>query len=266
MWKKTFFVAVVAIMISTLGIEASDLLRGNAGRLTGTALLGQTGPCGVHETLVRFGGYALCVDTYEASPGSSCVNQQVDNEIQSNDNFYTPGCKVITAPNSKPWRYVSYTESKQLCAREGKRLPTAEEWYRLAIGITDINSCILGSESVESTGSGCTAPNGVFDLVGNVWEWTDDTVVDGQREGRYLPQSGYVSEVTADGIVTDTSDQPVRQFGEDYATINHDGERGIVRGGFYGSGSDGGIFAQNMSVPLQMAASGIGFRCVRDVE
>lgn len=266
MWKKAIGIVVGAMIITTLGIEASDLVQGNAGRLTGTAFLGTEGPCADGETLVRFGEYALCVDTYEAAPADTCLHTEINNEIQGNDNVFAPGCRAISASGKNPWRYVSYTQAQQLCAREDKRLLTAKEWYRLSVGISDTSVCVLEGDAVKDTGSGCVAPNGVSDLVGNVWEWVDDTIVDGSWEGRYLPQSGYVAAVTAEGIVTDTSDKPIGQFGDDYATIRHEGERGVVRGGFYGSGSDGGIFAQNMSIPLHMATAGIGFRCVRDVE
>lgn len=267
MWRKSMVVIVGAVVLSTLGIEAADVMQGKAGRLTGTALLSNDdGPCARTETLVRFGEYALCVDTYEAAPGGACVYTDVANEVQSNDNVHTPGCVAESAPGIVPWRFVTYTQAQQLCAREGKRLLTAREWYRLAVGIRSLDSCVVAAEGVMPTGTGCVAPTGVYDLVGNVWEWVDDTVVDGQWQGKHLPQSGYVAAVTAEGIVTDTSAAPVREFGEDYATVSHDGERGMVRGGFYGSGSDGGIFAQNMSVPLELATAGVGFRCVRDVE
>ena len=43
------------------------------------------------------------------------------------------------------------------------------------------------------------------------------------------------------------------------------GVRGMIRGGFYGSGEDAGIFAQNMSVALDSRTAGIGFRCVKDL-
>lgn len=267
MWKKSVVIILGALLVTTLGIEASDVVQGRAGRLTGTVLLGDSsGPCRSGETVVRFGEYALCVDTYEASPSESCLYPEVTNEVQSNDNVYTTGCRVVTESGRVPWRYVSYTQAQQLCAHEGKRLLTAKEWYRLAVGVVDTGTCILTTGSVRPTGAGCVAPNGVYDLVGNLWEWVDDTVMDGQWQGRYLPQSGYVSAVTADGVVTDTSDVPVAAFGEDFATVAHEGERGMIRGGFYDSGSDGGLFAQNMSVPLSIAAPGIGFRCVRDVE
>jgi formylglycine-generating enzyme required for sulfatase activity len=102
-------------------------------------------------------------------------------------------------------------------------------------------------------------------MVGNVWEWIDGQVQDGTYEERSLPESGFVSLVDSSGVVVSTAVSPVAEFGEDYAWTDSAGVKGIIRGGFYGSGSDAGIFAQNLSVPLDFKTTGVGFRCVKDL-
>jgi len=264
--RNSFLIGCAAVALSTLGIQASDMASGIAGRLTGSAFT-STGPCGESEVLLRFGAYALCMDTYEASASAACPHTEVRSELQTIDNLDAPICMPATAPGVEPWRFVSFTQAEQLCARVGKRLPTADEWHRTAIGISDTSSCVLTASGPADTGSGnCVTPTGVHDIVGNVWEWLGETVSDGMFNGRHVPQSGYVDLVDDAGIVLRTSGTAGPAFGEDYAWVVHEGVRGILRGGFYQSGSDGGIFAQNMSVPLDFTTAGVGFRCVRDVQ
>ncbi len=171
-------------------------------------------------------------------------------------------------PDVTPWRFVSLTQAQQLCARAGKRLPTNDEWYRAVSGSTDTASCAIdtGGSPVPTGSSSCIAPSGVHDMVGNVWEWIDETVTDGRYDERTLPASGYVSLVDAEGVVVSTTaNEPSAEFGEDYAWVDETGLRGILRGGFYGSGADAGVFAQNLSVPLDFRSAGVGFRCVKDI-
>lgn len=265
-WRRGIFISVGALVISTLGIQASDLSRGLMGNLAGVVFTTDTGPCASGETLLRYGAYALCMDTYEASPGGSCPYTTTDSELHTRENLATPTCLSQTAADVQPWRFVSYTQAQQLCGRTGKRLPTAEEWHRVVIGQADYSSCALyESGPVRAGTAGCVAPSGVHDLVGNVWEWMDDTIVDGLYEGRALPESGYIEGVDGRGIVLKTTDSPSTDYGSDYAWISHVSVRGILRGGFYASGEDGGVFAQNLTVPLDLATAGVGFRCVRDV-
>jgi hypothetical protein len=264
--RRGLLVGFFAVVLSTVGIQASDVVGGITGRFTGSVVV-KDGPCNQHEVLLRFGAYAVCIDTYEASAASACPYQIVSGDNASVLNVESSACIPVSEPGREPWRFVSYTQATQLCARVGKRLPTSDEWYRVAIGQAQTDSCVLGAAAPSLTGSAsCASPLGVHDLVGNVWEWMGDTVADGRVNDRYVPQSGYVELVDDSGVVLRTSNQPVAAFGDDYAWVSYEGVRGILRGGFYGSGSDGGVFAQNMSVTLDFATAGVGFRCVRDVQ
>lgn len=261
---KSVFIGVGALIISTLGIQASDELSGVTGRLSGLVIESQE-VCGIHEVPILFGSHSICMDVYEASPAVSCPYAQTKSELDTQVNVGTAACEANTAPNLEPWKYVTYTEAQQLCARSGKRLPTNEEWYKVAISLSETEAC-FSSGVLGSTGaSNCVTSTGVYDVVGNVWEWMDDTVIDGTYKDRSLPLSGYVTLVDGEGIVLTTHNEPDPRFGEDYAWVSSTGVQGIIRGGFYGSGSDGGIFSQNLAVPLNFSAVGVGFRCVRDI-
>lgn len=265
-WLKGFVVIVGALVLTTVAISAADMTRGITSLLSGTVIESQ-GPCGSGAVLERFGPYALCVDRFEAAPGAACVYATPHNELETVANVADADCEPVSAEALPVWRFITYTQAQQLCARVGKRLPTAEEWYRVALPLSDTSACILEGAAPTPAGSAaCVTPSGVHDLVGNLWEWMDDTVTEGQIAGRYVPQAGYVDLVDDAGLVLRTSDIPGDRFGADYAWTEQSGVRGVLRGGFYQSGSDGGVFSQNLAVPLDFQTAGVGFRCVRDVE
>ncbi len=264
-WHKTIVVLIGAIVFSTIAIQASDIVRNIQTPLSGLALESQS-PCGEGAVLVNFGKGNLCVDIYEASVSSQCPVQNVQNSVDTQDNINDFDCRAQSTPDALPWRYVSLPQAQQLCARSGKRLPTNDEWYSVALGVTDQSQCVTKATGPAETGSSeCVTQLGVYDIVGNVWEWIDGQVKDGVYDNRSLPESGYVQLVDTDGVVVKTSASEVQEYGADYATINNTNIRGILRGGYYGSGTDAGIYAQNISVPLDFKAPGVGFRCVRNL-
>jgi formylglycine-generating enzyme required for sulfatase activity len=207
------------------------------------------------------------MDTYEVSPSEACLYDTVSNQLETETNLAVGECVAVSVPEAYPWNFVTYTQAQQLCARAGKRLPKNEEWYKVAIGMSNPEACFeSGKNEPSKTGSGkCLTPTNVHDLVGNVWEWMDDVATNGKYKDRLLPESGYVDLVDNEGVVINTSQTAKANFGKDYAWVNNEGVRGILRGGFYGSGEDGGIFSQNASVSLDFASVGVGFRCVRDL-
>lgn len=268
--SKTFKAALVvvgAIAFSTLAINASDMLRGIDGSLSGLAIEGTDSPCGAHAILLQLGERALCVDMYEASPSTDCPISNPANPFDTRVNHDDPDCKATSEPGLMPWRFVSLTQAQQLCARSGKRLPDNGEWYKAVSGVGDMSSCITGNSSgPHKTGSSeCVTPSGVYDMIGNVWEWIEGEVQAGHYDGRELPQSGYVSMVDSEGVAVETTDIPNPDLGADYVWTNVDGVRGMIRGGFYNSGEDAGIYTLNTSVPLDFRATGVGFRCVKDL-
>ncbi len=264
-FQKSALVGLAAVILSTAAIQASDVLRGVEGNLSGL-VLESASVCGDGAVQLLFGSHSLCVDVYEASPSSECPHQDPQNEIETQDNANAADCHPESKEDAMPWRFVSLTQAQQLCARAGKRLPTNEEWYKTASGFGDATSCVMHESSAAPTGkAACVTPSGVHDMIGNVWEWIDEEVVDGSYADRTLPASGYVSLVDTNGVVLQTAPEAVAEFGKDYAWTSSDGVRGVIRGGFYGGGEDAGIFAQNMSVPLDFKTSGIGFRCVKDM-
>lgn len=259
------FVACSATGLATVAIQASDLLQGTRGNLLSSAIESGS-PCRAGAVPHNFGDGTLCVDAFEASPGSDCPLQAVENQLATQQNVDEPACSAVSQAGQTPWRYVSLTQAQQLCARSGARLPTPEEWYQVAVQLQDQSGCVLTDTSARPTDAArCATVSGVHDIVGNVWEWVDGEVVNGTYNARSVPGTGYVASVDSDGMVVSTKDVPSAAHGADYAITDDQGVHGIIRGGYYDSGTDGGLFAQNIAVPLDLQTNGIGFRCVESV-
>jgi formylglycine-generating enzyme len=121
--------------------------------------------------------------------------------------------RAKSAPGAVPQGYVSQLDAAGACAAAGKRLCTDEEWLRACAGAAGTtypygderapgtcNDARAGHPAVERYGpsdafdhlddsclnqledtvdpaganAGCVSPEGIFDLVGNLREWTAD--------------------------------------------------------------------------------------------
>jgi formylglycine-generating enzyme required for sulfatase activity len=263
--KRAIAIAMGALVLSTVAIQASDVARNIGGGMMGAAIESQS-VCGAGAVPINLASGSLCIDQFEASPADNCPLVEANNPQATSQNLSAANCTSISAPEKTPWTFVSHTQAAQLCARSGKRLPTPEEWYDVALALADQSSCVVEGSSPVKTGSvDCVTGAGIADLVGNVWEWVDGQVTNGMYGDRALPERGYVSSVDADGIVLSTDRSPSADFGNDYAITSDRDTFGIIRGGHFGSGDDAGLHAQNLAVPFTLSTAGVGFRCVRSL-
>ncbi len=257
-----FVVGISATVFTTLGIRASDTLRG----IDNSASVGSGGACQNGTVYTEIGGHALCVDMYEVSIQGECPHGEPKNVYETEKNIGTSDCFGASVPNATPWTYVTLTQAQNICALRGARLPSSDEWYMIALG-TRPEGCVLRSSAPTRTGTAeCVGSLGIHDAIGNVWEWVHETVTGNEYRGRELPDTGYVTSVDASGVpITSDAENPDVLYGSDYVWTKTDGVFGMIRGGFYGSGDDGGIYTVNASVPTNFATQGLGFRCVEDV-
>lgn len=139
---KSFGIGLSALLLSTLGIAASDELSGISSRLK--ASLGEAEQvCDSGSVLVAYGTHAVCMDVYEAAAGEGCLYPDPQSELETEVNVANPKCRAESIEGRLPWRYVSYTEAALMCARSGKRLPTNDGWCKVALGLSDLDTCVL---------------------------------------------------------------------------------------------------------------------------
>ena len=258
-------IIIGAVTITAFGIDAADTLKGEGGTMLAQLAGKEVSPCPAGMRSIDAALTFTCADTYEVSAGNGCPHQRPQSTLDSVRNIQVTDCHGVSQEGSEPWRFVTRDQALQLCAREGKRLPTAAEWYRIALG-SEGQTCITNAKTIQKTGTAtCIASSGAYDAVGNAWEWIDGQVTNGTYDGRTLPNNGYVSSVDANGIAVTSTDAPDALYGNDYLWSKTDGVYGMIRGGFYGSGDDAGLYTLNAAVPAGFAAQGVGFRCVKDV-
>ncbi len=264
-WFKATMTVFGAVMLSTLGIYASDKLQGIDTGVDQQVGARGSGTCREGMAPLKVQGTVLCVDIYEASPGEKCPYRTLSSILHSEQNANTKECYAISEEKVLPWNYVSLSQAQRMCAQGGKRLPTSEEWYHIALG-TNVDGCAIDEDGVRTTGNTeCISGIGAHDAIGNLWEWVDEQVVGNMYEGRALPEEGYVTSVDVAGIAITSGENADALYGDDYFWSTTEGVSGMIRGGFYGSDDDAGLYTVNASVPTNFATQGVGFRCVEDV-
>jgi hypothetical protein len=107
---------------------------------------------------------------------------------------------------SHPINCVDFTQSEAYCAFAGKRLPTEREWEYAARGGSEQRRYSWGDEDVDIERRACYKSRGscpvasfspgafeLYDISGNVWEWTSSffgNYPDEPKAGRYRVYRG----------------------------------------------------------------------------
>lgn len=265
-WGKIILIIFGAIMVTALGIDAADTVTGSRGTLLSELIGSRESLCPVGMVHIEAVPSLSCIDAYENSTGSQCPTKDPENILSTQNNVESAACTPETKAQVLPWRYISRDLAMRECARVGKRLPTSAELYELSLSIPSADTtCNISSHAIAQTGTynTCVSAHGVYDLVGNLWEWTSDDVINGKYQDEQLPNSGYVAQVDKGGMATLTKTEAQTLFGSDYFWSRADGSYGIIRGGYYDSNTDAGIYTVHADTLPTDGGPGIGFRCVK---
>ncbi len=271
--------AVVAL--STLGIDAFDNRHDLSGSLLATALPVDTGRslCPEGMSYVQHPDGSFCIDTHTASAGERCPYRDPGQQNETRENLSSGECEAVSRGGRVPWRHISQSQAEAACRASGKYLPSNREWYAAAQGTPDVEADYAGPEDCNidgnwpngggygptATGENCVSSIGAFDTVGNTWEWVDGTVTDGEFQGVELPESGYITSVDSNGVPRTTdSDEPDPNYNGDELWRSKESAAGVMRGGFYGSGSSAGVYAFHATMEPSFAGRAIGFRCASE--
>ncbi len=203
-------------------------------------------------------GKAFFLDRHEVT------NRRYATFIKAVDYFKPPQWENKTYPEGQadqPVVWTTWFDAANYCSWAGKRLPTEKEWERAARGkdgreypwgdefkpsaahLSDKAGSKTALQNVGSFPAGAS-PEGVQDLIGNVWEWVDDD---------YEPYAGstYKSDGFASGskILRGQSSAYIGHFpGESYNAVLKE----FARSGF-----------RQFSNP-DVGSSDVGFRCASD--
>ena len=142
------------------------------------------GSTGQTETIAPF-----CLDRTEVTVDAygACVRSGHCNDVD----MICGGTGTYGVPGKEkhPVNCATWTQMRDYCAAMDKRLPTGAEWewaarggprgYRYPWGDDEagFDDTCHGTPSYETCPVGQHAPNvyGLFDLSGNVWEWTESS-------------------------------------------------------------------------------------------
>lgn len=275
---KTIIVITGAMFLTSLTIDATD----NLGNFSDSALggmvagvFGEPDRCPKGMTVIDSPDGDFCIDIYEVSPSKECLYDNPENQFETRSNLSAPGCVPESKEGEVPWRNISQTQAVSACIKAGKRLPTNEEWYLAAVGTPDESSgwdtttCNVARNwspaqpGFTGAAEACVSYYGVHDMVGNVWEWVNETVKKGEYEGLEVPDTGFVYGVDESGVAIETGDVADPNYFDDKFWSEKTKVVGIFRGGYWASESDAGIYSVHAQMPPSFVGTGVGFRCVK---
>src|SRR3989339_305773 len=235
---------------------------------------------------IKFSGYVYsngCPNdmAYVSSAGGFCIDKWEASRPDATDSSMGSDTSMaISQAGVIPWVSISQIDSRTACNNAGKRLCSDEEWLaaaniqgqvyylptNLAVSpyycVTDSSTYCLGHSysagDACNTGNktGCVSKEGVYDMVGNVWEWTNETVdvIDsGSAEWKYANSSNGWQSSTS-GLWN--------KYGNDgvYFPVTTPG-RAVLRGGAWDRGALAGPFCASLGIAPTAAGNSFGFRC-----
>ncbi len=193
------------------GVEVCDEVDNDCnGEVDEGDVCGGTGECPDDMASIDDSGVVFCIDVYEASRTDA-----------TGESVGTADTMGPSRANVLPWDNIGFDAAVAQCEAAGKRLCTQEEWVRACGGAErrafpysmttyDALACNTGSSDSAPSATGtfpdCQSPERLFDMSGNVAEWT---TIRTTRGGSYSESvdfnlrcsrpSGQAADLTAPG-------------------------------------------------------------------
>lgn len=239
----------------------------------------------IHDQVVKVGtgATAFWIDRFEAVAVDELGGRSDLTGLNPNGQWTTPATRapLFAASNaaSTPTANVTWFQAATLCNAAGKRLMTRREWFAAAEGLTSVesssNTCNVVGRSVRLTGmgDGCKSVWGVQDMIGNLWEWTDEWYASpGALTALPVGDAGIPNVFgrrVNDGVLAwpvgygNDATWNISSFAQVDATENVAAiPAAAVRGGYWGNDAQAGVFALALFDSPSYSYSAIGFRCV----
>ena len=258
---RFLLVTIAVIGLTSWTIDATDSLQGSQTALSMLAGKWLSDECAAQTVPVLVAGTTWCVDQFPASVGDSCPQPEPRAPLQTTDNVASATCVPVSQPDARPWTHVAQHQAVQLCARAGKELLPGEVWYRAALG-TPSRECQTHDSAAGSVRvSSCVSGAGAYAMVGTVWEYVAEIAEGREVAGHTLPETGYVQAVTAAGWPSASASTTSDLFSGDYVWTHASGTAALMRGGFYGSRDDAGVYTVHAAIAPTFTSGATGFRC-----
>ncbi|MFH1917685.1 MAG: right-handed parallel beta-helix repeat-containing protein, partial [Nanoarchaeota archaeon] len=240
----------------------------------------------------KIGGF--CIDKYEASVWNADGTWNVTSNTSTwangtwTDSALAASAYANSSSDKYPWVFIDQTEARTACGNHpsgNKYLCTDEQWLASA-DIKDqyfnlpaeIGDCTINESTdcdwADSPGGGdacmagskpdCVSSKGVYDMTGNVFEWTNATVDVINPLGDETPGSGsanYYYLNNTQGWQTTTGTETAK-YGDDgvYFPTTTAG-RAVPRGGHWSFGTIAGPFCAFLYFAPTDTSNSFGFRC-----
>jgi Sulfatase-modifying factor enzyme 1 len=152
-----------------------------------------------------------------------------------------------------PSARITWFQAQQACANSAKRLPRSGEWQQAVAGtpdpgpddgVDDCNTFSAFAAVASGSRSACVSRFGNYDMVGNVYEWTEDWV---PASTACPGWGGFSNDFMCLSGASTTAFGPGAQ----------------LRGGDFSDGPNAGPLGVVGNGEPSFSGGGIGFRCAR---
>ncbi len=244
---------------------------------------------------VGTGASAFWIDRYEATVfDRDGTRSETYVSLNENGQWATimerDSLLAVSRSGFNPSTQINWFQAATLCNASGKRLMTRREWFAASDGLADTDRvhpenngdtpgerhCNTIGTRPRQTGLGtlCVSSWGVQDMIGNIWEWTDEwySSIGQVTSGPQTVPGTAVTGIRVNALLHSWPSSYGDGFDATWnitSTVYNNHTEGVVgvpaaalRGGNWTYGSGAGVFALMLNYGPSTQSNDIGFRCV----